>query len=356
MDLQGADYWDFFAEEARCAEAPLYEKLARGIGADSELREFADGAPPGQPRANLLFAAVHFLLLRGAEHPLRGYYRTLGGADDGDDFPAFKNFVQIHRDALAPLIAKGVTNTNEVGRSAFLLPAFLTLARETNAPLHLIEIGPSAGLNMSWDRYGVCYRGGADMRSGAADAALVLDCEARGEVLVPHGPPPAVARRIGLERNPVDLADADARDWLKALVWSDHPARLARLEKALAIHVAHLPEIRAGDALDLLAEALAEAEADHALCVYHTQVVYQFSEEMRDALEAILTLAGLRRAVWRLSLESVPVSFAIGLPKDASTQDGGCPMLLSRYRDGARHTRVLARCHPHGGWIEWLAD
>jgi hypothetical protein len=341
MDLQGLDYWDFFAEEARRAEAPLYEKLARGIGADGELRGFANGVKPGQPPANVLFAAVHFLLLRGARHPLRGFYRNLGGDADGDPFPAFCDFVAEHRDVLAPLIAAGITNTNEVGRSAFLLPAFLTLAR--GEPLHLIEIGPSAGLNMIWDRYGAAYRrDGESFRSGAPGAELVLDCEARGEKLPPLGPPPKVARRVGLERNPVDLADADARDWLKALVWPDHVSRFARLEQAMAIHARHRPEIRTGNALDLLSDVLAEAPEGHTLCVYHTMAVYQFSDEMRQTLDAILTMAGLRRDVWRLSLEG--------------SLQGENALELTRYRDGAKHGRKLARCHPHGGWIEWLAD
>ncbi len=73
MNLQGFDYWDFFAEEARIANAPLYEKLARAVGADAGLREFANGVKRGQPPANVLFGAAHFLLLRGAKHSLRGF-------------------------------------------------------------------------------------------------------------------------------------------------------------------------------------------------------------------------------------------------------------------------------------------
>ena len=144
-------------------------------------------------------------------------------------------------------------------------------------PLHLIEIGPSAGLNMIWDRYGAAYcRGGAYYRSGAPGADLVLECEARGDKLPPRGAPPEIAGRVGLERNPVDLADTDARDWLKALVWPDHAARFERLQKALAVHAGQRTDIRAGDALDLLSDALAEVPDGHTVCVYHTMVVYQF--------------------------------------------------------------------------------
>lgn len=336
--MDGSDAWAFFAEEAERAEAPLYARLARGIGGDEELRAFASSARPGQPHANVILAAVHFLLLRGAAHPLRGFYRNLGGDSEGDPFQAFRDFVVAHRESLSPLIAARVTNTNEVGRSAFLLPAFLELARQAGEPLHLIEIGPSAGLNLVWDRYGVEYsRGEERFRSGAAKAPLVLESRLHGDRIPPLGAPPAVAHRVGLERDRVDLADPDARDWLKALVWPDHVARFERLEKALALGL-H-PEIRAGDALDLLGDALAEAPLDHTLCVYHTMVTYQFSRDMREALEAILIMAGLRRTVWRVAFEG--------------TLQGENALELIRYRDGTVARQKLASCHPHGGWIEW---
>ena len=41
--------------------------------------------------------------------------------------------------------------TNEVQRSWALLPGFLALA--DGRPLDLLELGPSAGLNLVWDRY-----------------------------------------------------------------------------------------------------------------------------------------------------------------------------------------------------------
>ena len=64
---------------------------------------------------------MHFLLLRGAEHPLRRHYPDLNGGvrvEGEDPFPLFADFCARHRDGLEPLIATRVTNTNEVGRSA----------------------------------------------------------------------------------------------------------------------------------------------------------------------------------------------------------------------------------------------
>jgi hypothetical protein len=298
----------------------------------------------GQPPANILFAAVHFLLLRGAEHPLRRHYANLNGGKriaGEDPFPLFADFCETHRDALMPLIRSRVTNTNEVGRSGTLNAAFREVARVAGEPLHLIEIGPSAGLNMIWDRYRVRYRRGTEeFPTDTPGATLTLDVELRGERVPPLGPAPRVASRVGLELNPVDLTNADDRDWLRALVWPDQVQRFARLDAALEIYKTDRPKIIAGNALDLLPEALARIPAGEAVCVYHTFVTYQFSSDMRQNFYDLLTVAGLRRAMWCVSNEG-----------HANNEN---PLTLWRYRDGAKEERLLARTHPHGTWIEWL--
>ena len=335
------DYWEYFAAEARRAGAPLYESLSLGVCRDETLRTFANGVRRGQPPGNILFGAVHFLLLRGARHPLRGFYRNLGGTDEGDPFPVFRDFVEANREMLAPLVAGRITNTNEVARSALLAAAFRAVARDAGEPLHLIEIGPSAGLNLIWDSYGLRYRRDGEVFTlGAQHAEVMLDCELRGDLKPPLGPTPRVASRVGLERNPVDLSDPDERDWLKALVWPDQVGRFERLEVALREFAKHEPRILEGDALDLLPEALAGPPPREAVCVYHTMVTYQFTEDMREAFDAILTLASLRRPVWRISLEP---SFS-----------GENALKAQVYRSGRMTERTLARCHGHGDWLEWL--
>jgi hypothetical protein len=338
------DYWDYFQRECERANAPLYVQIVRGISGDAALKEFAAHVKPGQPQANILLASVHFLLLRGDQHALRRFYPNLNGghSPSEDAFPHFQDFVQTHRAEMASLIAAGVTNTNEVARCSTLHAGFRAVAQDAGEPLHLIEIGPSAGLNMIWDRYRVRYtRDGKTSEVGPPDAALTVDCELRGDRTPPLGPTPKIASRVGLELNPVDLADPGQRDWLKALVWPDQIERFARLEKAIGIFLQQKVEIRAGDALSLLPDALARIPDDQPVCVYHSYVTYQFSDAMREALDAILTMAGLRRPVWRLSAEGTLARI------------GEAPLVLSHYHDGARDTRLLALCHPHGAWLEW---
>lgn len=341
-------YWTFFAEDAKRTGSPLYARLAEAIGGDEDLKALAANARKGQPHANMILGAVHFLLLRGKDrdHPLRAFYPTLGGTvrvETRDPFPLFKDFVERHRDEILPLIATRVTNTNEVGRSALLHPGFRRVAELGGAPVNIVEIGPSAGLNLLWDRYGVRYRKDGKVAAETAPGAnLVLDVELRGGLIPPLGPLPKVGRRIGLELNPVDLANPDDRDWLRALIFPDMTGRSERLQKALAVFDPKAIDLRRGDALALLSDAIAEIPQSETVCVYHTIALYQFSRAMRETVEDILTTVGVRRPVYRLSLEY-------------TSADGACLFDLISYRDGVRDEKKLASSHPHGRWVEWLS-
>jgi hypothetical protein len=125
-------------------------------------------------------------------------------------------------------------------------------------------------------------------------------------------------------------------------MWPDQVPRLHRLERAMDLFVDARPPILYGNALDLLPGVLARLPEDEEepVCVYHTIAVYQFSTAMKQTLEDILTVAGLRRPVWRLAFEF----------------DGKeCVLSLINYYDGVRDEKILANAHPHGNWIEWLA-
>lgn len=337
------DYWQFFIDTTRQMHAPLYTKIAEGIARDDEMRALAHTVRKGQPPANILLASVHYLLLKGASDSLRRFYPNLNGGlqiEDEDPYPHFKAFVAAHRAELEPLIVTRITNTNEVGRSAFLHAGFRALAREAGEPLQLIELGPSAGLNQMWDRFGVrLRRDDACFALGPLDAPLVLDVELRGERSPPLGPTPRVASRVGIERDPVDVEDANARDWLRALIWPDHISRFIQLEKALDLAAREPPRITAGDALALLPETVSTLSESQPVCVYHTFVTYQFSEVERAGLNHMLIAMSLRRPVWRLSVEQ--------------RHTGDVPMHLYSYRDGVRQARHVADCSGHGDWLEW---
>src|SRR5712691_3822934 len=141
-----------FADQECGAYAPFYDRLARGIAGDPELLTVAAHTRSGQQAPLLLLAAVHYLLLGGADHALGAFYPSVThrtAAPPGDPMPAFRAFCRDHRDALIELVSTGLVQPNEPRRCTFLLPAFATVARLAGGrPLALIEVGASAGLNL----------------------------------------------------------------------------------------------------------------------------------------------------------------------------------------------------------------
>ena len=230
--------------------------------------------------------------------------------------------------------------TNEVRRCALLLPAFGLVAQQAaGRPLALVEIGTSAGLNLLWDHYAYDYGTGRDY--GDPVSALHLACELRGE----QRPPlpewmPAIGSRLGIDFQPVNVREDSAVDWLRALIWPEHTARLARLEQAVEIVRAYPPRLRAGDALALLPEVLASVPDDALLCLYHTFTLNQFSPEARHRFQDLLDTHGATRDLCCLSILGV---------------GGDHPELrLQTYQRGHKVDRLLAHCDAHGQWLEWL--
>lgn len=344
-------YFRFFANEAIRGGSPLYEDLALGIAKAPALQAMALQRKHGQPPANLIFGAVHYLLLGGADHSLKDYYPSVGGKKPVDEqaFPLFADFCSDYKEQLLEIISQRATNTNEVGRSSLLAPGFDLIARISKKPLGIVEIGCSAGLNLNFDRYGYRYTSehGAVKLERWTEASLRLSCVLEGPITpVMADCPPAITSRVGLELYPTDIGDENERRWLKALVWPERTDRLANLAAALEVAVASPPPIIGGDAVFNLAAALAEIPAHCSACVYHTVMMYQLSRDQVVEIEKILLEASTDLPVWRLSMESV-----ISDPSNPTATFN--PLRLSRYFGGKKKTVALAICDPHGFCMEW---
>ena len=280
--------------------------------------------------ANVLLGAVHALLLAGDEHELRGFYPSCGGELSGDPFVAFRSFCLSRADQLRPFLRERITQTNEVGRCAVLVPGLL----EVPGTLALLEIGSSAGLHLFCDRYRYRWGEGA---LGWAASPVELRCELREGVVELPGLPPLVYR-VGLDRNPLDVTrDEDAR-WLEALVWPEHHHRRAQLRAALSLTDSGPPDVRRGDAVDDLPALLREAPPGASRVVMHSHTWNQLSPAQRDALEATLSA---HAPCWRLAFEHV------GGPTSE--------LWLHHYAAGDVTRRKLAEADPHGAWMRWLA-
>ncbi len=340
-------YFRYFADHHAIKSCPLYARFAHVIADSDKLLDIAALSKSGQPQANLMLAAVHYLLAGPhRNHPLTEYYDTLGGSrslNDGDPGSLFAGFIEDHDEDVISLISTKVTNTNEVGRCSTLLPAFMKVAAETKAPLHMIEIGPSCGLIMCWDQYRYAI---SDQQRGPSDARIALKIDARGMPPLLSATLPTVASRTGLDLYPVDINDPETLAWQLALIWPGATDRLSRISKAFNVAREMQPKIIAGDAVEMLPDVINRLPRDGAVCIHHSFVTYQIPPDRRNMLSDTLAELGRERPIFRVAMEWIDDG-ARGL------KTGDNSLGLARYSGGSATYQHLAFCDPHGRWLEW---
>ncbi len=339
-----------FAQVA-ASSSPLYATVSEAVADEDNVCALAMEASQGQPAVNMVFGAVHDLLLRGVAHELAEFYPSVGGSQlPTGAGPVFAAFCREHFEQLAEIIRKRRVQTNEVGRSGVLLPAFALAQRMMGGrPLHLIEIGASAGLNLLLDRYGFRYEF-ADGR----DEPIVLNEQSSVQVrtcaanvareefsrLVEGGI--RIGGRVGVDIHPVDVRDEAEMRWLAALIWPDQLERIHLLRSAVQVTKREPPEVVAGDAMERVDGLVDRVDQGNVPVVYHTHAVYQMSRQWREAFGARIAAIGRQRDLVHVSVEWLG-------------DDPGPRVWLKGWRDGAEAEVQLASCDHHGRWIHFEA-
>src|SRR5438034_9991958 len=102
-----------FAFHVSKQASPLYAQLSVAVAADPELLALASHARRGQPVPNLFFAAIHFLLLKGVQHPLSAFYPSVSGVIErnADPYPTFRSFCLQHREEIMLPLATRLVHT-----------------------------------------------------------------------------------------------------------------------------------------------------------------------------------------------------------------------------------------------------
>ena len=169
-----------------------------------------------------------------------------------------------------------------------------------------------------------------------------MTCALRGEKIPPFPKTfPRIASRLGLDIYPIDVRQDSSANWLRAFIWPEHTARFEMLKSAIEIARRRPPELRAGDALELLPSVMAMTPADTTLCLFHTFVSNQMSPEALKRLAKLIAGCGSQRDVFCISID-----FA-----------DNCPRLdLLSYTEGVKIHRHLANCSGHSRWMEWLLE
>lgn len=342
-----AALWRWSSEQF--PSSPLYGSLSRWVAEDPEVLDLVLEAPPEAHLPLVLLAAVHFLILGGLEHPLADVYAGAGGADPG---VLFHDLCLGRRQDLLEVMATRRIQTNEVGRSALVGPA-LTLVRETcDAPLHVVDVGTSAGIVLCCDRFFLDY--GAHGATGPSHSPVRIECEVRAgrptiaRVLGPF------ASRSGIDRDPPDLGDPEQVRWLLACIWPDS-GRLERARLAIEEVEKDPPPIRRGEALELLPEVLddlQDLDDGGVVCVLTTWSFGYLSIDGRAEFCRMLSARGRRRPVVWVCGDGPGVVQMV--TAQADPDQGEVLSAVTFDSDGA-HPQLLARVHPHGSWIDWRA-
>jgi hypothetical protein len=313
--------------------SPVYARLAERLARDPSPVEPILGDDDAWDAPLRLFGAVQYLVLSGAApDALSGRW---------EDFAAG---LVAHEDALRRRVATQGVQTNEVQRCTFVLPALLAATAETRLPLELLELGPSAGLNLLPDRYRYRYANGT---YGPREALLELTTREDGgkvpaellaETLV-------VRRRRGIDLAPVDATTGEGYLQLRSFVWPGLDDRVARLDAAVETlrGMSERPELVRGDYVRLLAGLLDERPDDALTVVLDTFSTPFLPPEAAAELGAALERAGA---------DGRPLAWVSVRPWDERTGPGDAGFELE-LRIWPGPLRLAAYVDPHGNRLDW---
>jgi hypothetical protein len=287
-----------------------------------------------------LCGGLHALVLSGADPVLAAAYPPNAVASQADLAHVLPDAISRNATAL-DIALDSAPQTNEIARSAMLLPGFLAIARETGLTMEVCEIGSSAGLNLLFDSFAYDFAGAS---WGLDDSPVRLTPEVRGAA-IPLGGRLEIASRVGNDIRPIDVRDPVQRLRLRSYIWADQTLRLARLDAAIALAERNPYRLERAEAADFVERELRNRRA-HAVWVLVHSIMWQYMPQAsKDAITTVLQRAGGAATV------DAPIAWLRMEPLD--TRNPYATLSLTVWPGG--ETRHLARCDYHGRWIEWIA-
>ncbi len=340
--------------------SPLYSTIALAAAEDDDVVLLASEAPDDDGQAMLLLAAVHYLAQQ-SESTLNDFYPTLGGEIEpsAQAWSAFREFTLDHREEVRAILQTKFVQTNEVQRAAVVYPAFATIVHRVQRPISVVEVGCSAGLLLSFDRYSYRYTraGCGETRAGYAESRLRLNCDAQGAFHLDPVERFSIVRRIGLDRNPIDCQDPEQMRWLEACVWADQPERVMRLRKAAHEHRTQDVLLFTGDAVGGLATAVDATSEDTPVVVLTSWLLVHLSQSDQIAFLSVLEATAKRREVWWVVNETYESSLGHLYPRDHLNYrtSGRCVVAVARVDGRTKVVEVLGEADVHGKSLHGLS-
>jgi hypothetical protein len=340
-----------FAEVDDADASPLYKRVALALSESGEALRAIEAAPARKRNPTVILAALHDLALAGCAPALAAAYAA---ADKDAAAGAAIDTLTRRTGAVAAITVRRAVTADETGRYAVLYPAIAEAARRAGAnAVGLIDVGRSAGLNLNVDRVGITYGNGPSL--GDSSSRVQLSSRIAQGRPVPTRAMPEVVARIGVDREPLDAANADDARWLRACLPPDQPERTARLQAEMELATSAPALLLRGDPVELLPEAIARVPAGALPVVTTTWALSRFSLENRLRFLQRIKEAAAEGAVAWVSAEGVGVAPTIPTLGDRPAS-GHSIIGLALFGQSAASTEALGRCWSRGSVLAWLAD
>jgi hypothetical protein len=347
------EYFTRFINQKAIAYSETYTRLARAAATDPVIRGIAASAH-FRPVVDLLFACVQRRIRTVGRSDLLPLFETGLSAypDDGKAVAAFIDFCHEEEHVLKQDLRWSRLQTNEPGRCTALVLGLAAIhERLPGEPIHLVDLGASAGLHLNFDRYAYEFaiRTETVELQPASPSQLTVTTRVHG-YRVDELPSaiPLVGSRVGVDIAPLDVRDHGDRLWLESFLWPDEPNRRSRLRRAITIARQWPPPLVGGDVVEVLPEVLRQLP-EGLICVFNSHAAGQFPPAAAAALDALIApLVTTGRCV-RLTLEG---GRSVSLPVPQHTKVPGSYSALTVTDRAGVHRIALAGSH--GGWIEKL--
>jgi len=208
-------------------------------------------------------------------------------------------------------------------------------------PIRLLEIGASAGLNLSPERN--AYVSGGRVFGDPASPVCFDEpwTPALSPALAGAAERLVIADRAGCDPNPLDPADREDRLTLESYCWPDELARLERHRAAIAIAAASPVRLARVGAEEWLPGQLATRAAGQLTVVWHSVMRQYVPADAWDTVQAVIADARQDAGGPVAVVSMEPIDY------DGST-------LFVTTADGENH--LLATCTDHGPPVKLVAE
>lgn len=291
-----------------------------------------DLGPAGHSLPLRLVGGLHALVLSDRDASLIAEYPPHTPTDGLED--AVVNALSTHEDFLIDW-TRSPPQTNEVRRSAALIPMAHVACARFDRPIHLSELGASGGLNLYWDHFALQA---GDLTLGPPNPVLKLTPDWSGDL--PPSAKPKIASRGGVDLNPLDPRSPEGLLRLSSYLWPDQPERLERSRAAASIVGGTVDQ---GDAIDWLETRLQSAPKGHLHLIQNTVAWQYFPASAQERGQMLIEAAG------QIATEDTPLAWAQMETDGDATGKVGAALTLRLWPGDV--TLNLGRADFHGRWL-----